>query len=170
MTLLITVVAPQAGKLADRIGSRPLVGTGLVLVAGSLVVYSRLGLHASFWSLLPAMILGGLGMPLVMTPTTAAGMASVQRDKAGVGSAVLNSSRQVGGSLGIAAMGAIVASRTASSLRHGHSRPEAFVHGLHGGLELAALIALVGAVIGVATIRKVHHPEEPPAQLVEAAG
>ena len=66
-----------------------------------------------------------------MTPTTAAAMSAVRRDKAGVGSAVLNSMRQVGGSLGIALMGTIIASRTASSLKLGDPQPVAFVHGLH---------------------------------------
>src|SRR4051794_39859697 len=110
MTVLIIVVAPQAGRLADRFGSRPFVGGGLLLVAFSLLLFSRLSEDSTFWTLLPAMVLGGVGMAATMTPTTAAAMGSVQRDKAGVGSAVLNSSRQVGGSLGIAVMGAIVAS------------------------------------------------------------
>ena len=86
-------------------------------------------MHATFWGLLPAMLLGGVGMSAAMAPTTAAAMASVRPDKAGVGSAVLNSMRQVGGSLGIAIMGAIVASGISSSLASGHSRPEAFVDG-----------------------------------------
>ena len=55
------------------------------------------------------MLLGGVGMAAMMAPVTATAMGSVPRDKAGVGSAVLNSMRQVGGSLGIAVMGAIVA-------------------------------------------------------------
>ena len=61
------------------------------------------------------MVSAASGMALAMTPTTAAAMGSVPVDKAGVGSAVLNSSRQVGGSLGIAIMGAIVAARRASA-------------------------------------------------------
>ena len=65
--------------------------------------------NTTFWGLLPAMLLGGVGMSAAMAPTTAAAMQSVSPDKAGVGSAVLNSMRQVGGSLGIAIMGAIVA-------------------------------------------------------------
>jgi len=168
MTLLITVVAPQAGKFADRIGSRPLVAVGLTLVAGSLVIYSRLGTHTTFWNLLPAMLLGGLGMPMTMTPTTAAAMSSVARDKAGVGSAVLNSARQVGGSIGIALMGAIVASGTTAALHAGDNRRVAFVHGLHNGLLVAAVIAFCGALVGFATIRK-HQHAEPAAELAEAA-
>jgi hypothetical protein len=109
-------------------------------------------------------------MALTMTPTTAAAMGSVSRDKAGVGSAVLNSMRQVGGSLGIAVVGTIVASQAASSLNAGNSQQVAFVHGLHSALEVAALIALAGAGLAVATIRKVEHPEPAGAQsFAEAA-
>jgi sugar phosphate permease len=114
-----------------------------------------------------------------MTPTTAAAMGAVQRDKAGVGSAVLNSARQVGGSLGIAITGAIVASGISSGLAAGDSRPDAFVNGLHNGLLVAAAIALVGSLVGFATVRKQPHhfesdaapadraDEAVPAELVE---
>jgi EmrB/QacA subfamily drug resistance transporter len=169
-TLLIILIAPQAGRLSDRIGPRPLVSSGMVLLAGSLVVFSRLGVSASFWELLPGMLLGGLGMSIAMAPTTAAAMSSVRPDKAGVGSAVLNSMRQVGGSLGIAVMGAIVAAGVSSSLAAGHSRPEAFVTGFHHAVAVAAGIAFLGGVIAFATLGHVRprkHAEE--ARLVEAA-
>ena len=109
MATLIILIAPIAGKLSDRIGSRWLMGGGMTLLGVSLLLYQRVGLHSDFWTLLPAMILGGVGMALTMSPMTSAAMASVPVDKAGVGSGVLNSFRQVGGSLGIALMGAILA-------------------------------------------------------------
>jgi hypothetical protein len=86
-------------------------------------------------------------------------MSSVPVDKAGVGSAVLNSMRQVGGSLGIAVMGAIVASTTASSLKAGYSQSESFLRGFHDGLRVASIIALAGALVATAAIRKVEHHE-----------
>jgi EmrB/QacA subfamily drug resistance transporter len=169
MTLLIILVAPTAGRLSDRIGSRGLIGGGMLLLSISLVLFSRLDVHSGFWDLLPAMIVGGFGMASAMTPTTAAAMAAVRPDKAGVASAVLNSMRQVGGSLGIAVMGAIVAAGLDSSLRAGDPRPVAFTHGLHSGLEVAALIALAGSVIAFATVRKVRHEEPVEQPLMEAA-
>jgi EmrB/QacA subfamily drug resistance transporter len=169
MTVLIILIAPVAGRFSDRVGSRGLTGSGMFLLAISLFLFSRLGVHSSFWGLLPGMLTGGTGMALTMTPTTAAAMASVQADKAGVGSAVLNSMRQVGGSLGIAVMGAIVAAGTTSGLNAGHTRPVAFTHGLQGGLEVAALIALAGSLVAVATVRKAHHPETSPATAVAEA-
>ena len=158
-TILIAVLAPLVGRVVDRVGSRWLTGAGMTLLSLSLVVYSRLGTGSSYWDILPGLVLMGIGMALVMTPTTTAAMSSVPRDQAGVGSAVLNSMRQVGGSLGIAVTGAIVAHVTSTSLAAGDSRPEAFVHGFQRGLEIAALIALAGAVVAVATMRT-HRPRE----------
>jgi len=160
-TVLIILLAPQAGRLSDRFGPRPFVSAGMVIVAASMFVFSRFGVHATYWDLLPGMLLGGLGMGIAMAPTTAAAMHSVRPEKAGVGSAVLNSMRQVGGSLGIAIMGAIVASGISSSLASGNPRPVAFVNGYHHAIEISSLIALAGAAIAAATLRHVpHHAQQ----------
>jgi MFS family permease len=155
MTCLIILVAPQAGRLSDRIGSRWLMGFGMVLLTASLLVFSTLDVGSTFWNILPGLLVGGFGMALVMTPTTAAAMGSVPVDKAGVGSAVINSMRQIGGSLGIAVMGAVVATEV-----HGRPHdPEAFVTGYHHALYVGAGISLVGAVLAVLTVRHVRHPQ-----------
>jgi MFS family permease len=155
-TLLIILIAPQAGQLSDRVGPRPLVAGGMVLLTGSLVLFGRMGLNESFWGLLPAMVLGGVGMASAMAPVTAAAMSSVRPDKAGVGSAVLNSMRQVGGSMGIAIMGAIVAASATAGRR---PDPAAFLNGFHHALYVAAALAFLGAVIAALTLRRIHHPE-----------
>jgi predicted MFS family arabinose efflux permease len=152
MTCLIIVIAPRAGKLSDHYGSRWLVGGGMTLLTLMLLYYSTLGANETFWALLPGLILGGFGMGLTMTPTTAAAMGAVPVDKAGVGSAVLNSGRQVGGSLGIAVMGAIVAAG-AGTVR----TPEAYLSGFHDALRVAAVLAFSGAIVATAAIRKLPH-------------
>ncbi|HEY3807667.1 MAG TPA: MFS transporter [Kofleriaceae bacterium] len=159
MTVLIILIAPNAGRLTDRFGSRWFVGGGMALLSVMLLYYTVLGANVSFWRLLPGLLLGGLGMGLTMTPVTAAAMSSVPIDKAGVGSAVLNSMRQVGGSLGIAVMGAIVASTTASSLRAGDTARIAFLHGFHDALRVGAAIAFAGAIVATLAIRS--HAGEP---------
>jgi EmrB/QacA subfamily drug resistance transporter len=156
MTLLIVLVAPVAGRLSDRVGSRWLVGTGMSLVGVSLLLFARLDEHSNFWSLLPAMIVGGIGMALSMSPTTAAAMGSVPLDKAGVGSAVLNSMRQVGGSMGIAVMGAIIASYGEPG--RGPAGVSNFIDGLHAALLVSAAIAFAASIVAVATIRR-YRPE-----------
>jgi EmrB/QacA subfamily drug resistance transporter len=166
MTILIVLVAPIAGKLSDRVGSRWLMGTGMIFVSASLLIFSRLGLDSSYWSIFPGLIIGGLGMALTMTPTTAAAMGSVAVDKAGVGSAVLNSMRQVGGSLGIALMGAIVVSYVSVPARSPQALPQ-FVDGLQHALLVAAAIAFVSAIVAVSLVRQVRHAPE--TTLAEAA-
>jgi EmrB/QacA subfamily drug resistance transporter len=163
-TLLIIVLAPPMGRLSDRIGPRPLVTGGMFVLAASLVVFARLGTDATFWNLLPGMVLGGIGMSMAMAPVTAAAMHAVPRDKAGVGSAVLNSARQVGGSLGIAVMGAIVAAGVSSATAAGDSAPSAFVNGFHHALEVAAGIAFLGGVLAALTLSKGGRQLEPSAE------
>jgi EmrB/QacA subfamily drug resistance transporter len=157
MTLLIILIAPRAGALTDRVGSRWLVGFGMALLAVMLFYYSQLGANESFWAILPGLLIGGVGMGSTMTPVTAAAMSAVAVDKAGIGSAVLNSSRQVGGSLGIAVMGAIVASGTD------------FLTGFHDALRVGALLCLVGAAVAVLAVRKIEHPHHAPEVAVDAA-
>jgi EmrB/QacA subfamily drug resistance transporter len=148
LTGLIIFVAPLAGRLSDRLGSRWLLTGGMALLAVQLLYFSRLGVHESFWSLVPGMLLGGAGMGAAMAPATAAGLSGVPVDKAGIGAAVLNSSRQLGGSIGIALMGAIMAHEIG-----GRSTPAAFVHGLSVALEVAAAIAVAGAIAAAALVR-----------------
>jgi EmrB/QacA subfamily drug resistance transporter len=158
MTVLIVLVAPIAGKFSDRVGSRWLMGGGMILVATCLLLFAQLDQDSTFWNVLPGMIVGGLGMALAMTPTTAAAMGSVPTDKAGVGSAVLNSMRQVGGSMGIAVMGAIVTA-SVTLPRGDPGSPAQFIDGLHQALYVASGVALAAAVVAVLTVRKYRHAE-----------
>jgi EmrB/QacA subfamily drug resistance transporter len=163
MTILIMLVAPIAGKASDRLGSQWLMTVGMVLVGLQLLYLSRLGIDETFWDLLPGLLVGGAGMALVMTPSAAAAVRSVPVDKAGVGSAVLNACRQVGGSLGIALIGAIMAAEIGD-----RRSPEAFVDGFSTALLVAALIAFAGAAVALATVRT-HRTAREPAPAVEAA-
>jgi EmrB/QacA subfamily drug resistance transporter len=159
LTVLIILVAPAAGKLSDRIGPRWLMGGGMTLLAASLLLFGTLGVAASWWDIVPGLVVGGLGMAITMAPTTAAAMASVPVDKAGVGSAVINSMRQVGGSLGIAIMGALLA--TSVSVAPLDPRyPAEFVPGYHRALHVGAAILLAGAVIAVVTVRELRPAEQ----------
>ncbi len=157
MTILIILVAPRAGALTDKVGSRWLVGGGMTLLSLMLLYYSNLGAHESFYALLPGLLLGGLGMGMTMTPVTAAAMSAVAVDKAGIGSAVLNSARQVGGSLGIAVMGAVVASASD------------YLTGFHDALRIGSALCIAGAAVAVVAIRKIEHAHPVAQPVAEAA-
>jgi EmrB/QacA subfamily drug resistance transporter len=148
MTLMIILLAPVAGRTSDRIGSRVPMTAGMILVGIHLLLFSRLGANTDFWDLMPALALGGIGMALTMTPSAAAATRAVPVDKAGVGAAVLNAFRQVGGSLGIATMGAIMAARIGDP-----PTTTGFLDGFQRALEVAAVIAFVGAIVAFVLVR-----------------
>ena len=97
---------------------------------------------------------------MTMTPSAAAATRSVPVDKAGVGSAVLNSARQVGGTMGIAIMGAIIAAEAG-----GERTPDAFMRGFEMSLLVAAGIAVLGAIVAFVLVR----PHEGTTQRAERA-
>jgi MFS family permease len=152
MTILIILIAPIAGKQSDRIGGRWLMGGGMTLLGISLLLYQRAGVDTGFLTLLPSMILGGVGMAMTMSPMTSVAMGSVPVDKAGVGSGVLNSFRQVGGALGIAIIGAIVASYATESPQSAVGKQN-YVDGLHAALLVSAGITLAAAIVAIALVR-----------------
>jgi len=108
-TVLIIIMGPLAGRLTDRVGPRPLMTLGLVVVAAALGIQSRLTVHTGYSLLFPGFVLMGLGMGLVMSPMSTAAMNSVDRTKAGAASGLLAMIRMVGSTFGVAVMGALVA-------------------------------------------------------------
>jgi len=160
MTVLIILIAPIAGKASDRFGSRWLMTIGMVLLGVQLLYFSQLTTTSDFWNLLPGFILGGFGMAMAMTPTAAAATRAVPVHKSGVGSAVLNAMRQVGGSVGIALMGAIVANQAS-----GRPGVEGFMAGFERALIVAAVIAFVGSIVAFALVRQETEQAAAPVEL-----
>jgi EmrB/QacA subfamily drug resistance transporter len=168
-TMLIVVLAPIAGKLSDKVGSRWLMSFGMTVVAGSCAWLSTLGVHSTFWHMLPGFIMGGVGMSFTMTPMSAAAMGAAPVAKAGVASGVLNTFRQVGAAIGIALAGAILANRAHAAATAGADPAHAFVHGLDYALRVSAAICLGAAAAAALLVRKYRHAEADHPQLAEAA-
>jgi len=174
-TAVIILVGPIAGRLTDRIGPKPLMTAGLLTVSASLFWQGHLTTDTSYGFLVGAFILMGLGMGLVMSPMSTAAMNAVEPSKAGVASGILSMSRMVGGTFGVAAMGALVSalgktriddllpnvpestrSKLADSLGAGGARvggdvgaavSDAYVYALNNGLRIAAVVSAVGALL-----------------------
>jgi EmrB/QacA subfamily drug resistance transporter len=116
-TALVIVMGPLAGRLADRVGPRPLMTLGLLLVSGALFWMSHLTISSAYaTTLLPGFMLMGIGIGLVMSPMSTAAMNSVEQTKAGVASGILSQNRMVGGTFGVAVTGALVSSLGASKI------------------------------------------------------
>ncbi|WP_231591329.1 MFS transporter [Saccharothrix sp. ST-888] len=102
------VFAPRARLVVDRFGVRATCAGGMALIAIGFLGYLLLGLTTSIWVLVVLGFVMGAGMAHVMPPVTVAIMGSLPREKAGAGSAINNTFRQVGGSLGVAVLGAVL--------------------------------------------------------------
>jgi EmrB/QacA subfamily drug resistance transporter len=148
VALVLMVVAPLSARLVERLGTKLIVAAGLVTVSLSLVVLSFATVTSGYGPVLASILLMGVGMGMTMAPATESIMGSLPRAKAGVGSAVNDTTRQVGGALGVAILGSLLASSYASSL--GDAVPAAAkasvgaaldVAGRLGGAEGAALAA-----------------------------
>ncbi|HYF11924.1 MAG TPA: MFS transporter [Actinomycetota bacterium] len=116
MTMMIIVTAPNAGRYAQRHGSRIPMTYGLVLAGSGLLALSSLDVQTSYLLMLPVFMVMGHGMGATMAPMTAAVMNAVGHERAGLGSAMTNTSREVGGVFGIALLGTILTTRLRSAI------------------------------------------------------
>jgi EmrB/QacA subfamily drug resistance transporter len=103
------IMAPRSPALVRRFGAKAVVSTGLLLVTVALVSYQLLAISTPIWVLAVAFFIQGAGMGLVMPPSTEAVMSVVPRERAGAGSALTNTARQVSGALGVAVLGSVLA-------------------------------------------------------------
>jgi EmrB/QacA subfamily drug resistance transporter len=107
---VMMVMAPLSARAVERIGTKVVVATGMTVAAVGLVMASRLTVGASYPEVLASLVVLSAGLALVMAPATESIMGSLPRTKAGVGSAVNDTTRQVGGALGVAVMGSVMSS------------------------------------------------------------
>ncbi|MFF7484080.1 MFS transporter [Streptomyces luteogriseus] len=162
------LVAPIAGILADRVGGRPVVATGLFLQAlglGYMAVVATA--DASYGSQLPALIVSGIGMALYFAPASHLVMSSVRPSEQGIASGANNALREVGGALGIAVMASIFAAQG------GYETGQTFVDGMRPALVTgSAVVALAGiAALLIPTRRRTERQTRPgePAPVLETA-
>jgi EmrB/QacA subfamily drug resistance transporter len=158
-TLVIAVVAPLSGRLSDKFGPVWPMGAGLAILSVSMFLFSGIDVSTTYSGLLVPFILMGLGIALVMSPMSTAAMNAVSVQKAGVASGVLQMARMVGGTVGVAATGAIFQSQLGAGFDPAAlvAAPEAaravFVDALSSAMLLSAVVAVLGFVVAVTTLR-----------------
>jgi EmrB/QacA subfamily drug resistance transporter len=135
IALVLMVAAPLSARLVERVGTKIVVAMGLAIVSVALVVLSFATVTSGYGPVLASLLVMGVGMGMTMAPATESIMGSLPRHKAGVGSAVNDTTRQVGGALGVAILGSLLASTYAASL--GASVPAAAKASVGAALDLA---------------------------------
>ncbi len=156
-TLIIAAGAQVTARLVTRMGPRPLILIGILVGAAGMVWLTRITPHSTFAAdLLPPFVLIGLGMGLTVTPVAVAGTAGVPRTDAGLASGLLNTSRTVGASIGLAALATVAANRTTRVLTGVAPSRERTAAALTNGYSLAisvsSVVLVVAAVVAMATL------------------
>src|SRR3954471_6426449 len=150
LSLVSFFAAPAAGRLSARVPIRALIGGGLALNAIAMWSMARVSTSSHWTVLLPGFLLGGVGIGMVNAPLAATAVSTVRVERAGMASGINNTFRQIGIATGIAALGAIFASKTGGR----HASQAAFVRGRHDILLVGAATAAVGAVLAAALVRR----------------
>jgi EmrB/QacA subfamily drug resistance transporter len=139
----VMVVAPLSSKLVDRFGTKGVVAAGLLLFTAGMVVVAGTSIGSGYDRVLVTMLLLGGGLALAQPPATEAIMGSLPRAKAGVGSAVNDTTRELGGALGVAIIGSTLSSVYASGIgdRLGRATPSSTVVAAKNSVGAALVVA-----------------------------
>ena len=172
MTLVIMLVASRAGKLVSHFGVRPVLGGGLVMLTGGMLLLAKIGSSGSpiVYIMLPG-LLTAAGIAMSIVPSTIAATQGAKEGQAGLASGLVNTSRQVGGGLGLAILVTLATSRSSHLIGAGHGVAQSLTDGFRlayligGGLAAAAALVTftalpkpdgvtlpVGATPGVAVV------------------
>jgi hypothetical protein len=136
------LIAPQSARLTERFGTRKTVSAGLGIVAVGLTLLSTVGVDSGYGLIALSLVTAATGMSFSMPPATTTIMSSLPRAKAGVGSAVNDTTRELGGALGVAVLGSIAASRYTATLLGALERvPERAAHAATSSVGAALQIA-----------------------------
>jgi EmrB/QacA subfamily drug resistance transporter len=158
IAIAVTVVAVSnvAQSLTTRLGARPVLTTGLLLTAAAAALYARMPADGHYVrDVLPGLIVGGAGLALSFVPATIASLAGVRPADAGVASGLINTSRQIGGSIGLAVLTTVAATAT-SHYADSRAVPAisgpALAHGFQVAFYTVLGLAFVGAVVAAAFV------------------
>jgi MFS family permease len=152
-----------AAQLVTRIGVKPVLVAGMTFLTAGLIFFTQVSVDGSYVSdLLPGFLLIGVGIGFSFVPITIAALAGVEPAEAGLASGLINTSQQVGGALGIAALSTIATSRTDDAVSAGTALPSALVDGFTGAFVAGAIIAGAGIIAALTLIRRdeLEQPQE----------
>ena len=156
MTITIMVVMVGfTGKFVAKYGFKSNLLAGLISLVVSLIIFSTVSTRGTFLTtVLPASLLGALGMSLAYIPGTMAAMSGARPEETGLASGIVNTSYQVGSALGLAIIAVLAATTTKASLSAGMAEPEALNDGFKMAFLSAAIICGTGLLIAAFKIKQ----------------
>jgi EmrB/QacA subfamily drug resistance transporter len=144
------LAAGVAQALTTKVGPKPVIAVGLVLLAGGMIWYSQIPVHGSYASdLLPGYLMVGVGIAFAFVPVSIAALAGVAEREAGLASGLINTSQQIGGAIGVAVASTIFTTHFKSLTADGKPLPNALTGGYawaFWGLAVFAVLALIAAL------------------------
>jgi EmrB/QacA subfamily drug resistance transporter len=144
-----------AAQLVTRIGVKPVLLIGMTTLTAGLVYFTQVSVGGSYLGdLLPGFLLIAVGIGFSFVPISIAALAGVQPAEAGLASGLINTSQQIGGALGIAALSTIATSRTDDALASGSTQAAALVDGFQGAFFAGVIIAALGIVATLVLVRR----------------
>ena len=147
--------ANVAAALVNRVGVRPLIATGMALLAVGMMLFAQVEVGGSYATdLLPGFLIVALGMALCFVPISIAALAGVRQAEAGIASGLINTTQQIGGAVGIALLSTLAISRSEDEVASGAPLPEAMTSGFQLAFWVGAGIALAGVVAALVLIRQ----------------
>ncbi len=143
-----------AAQLVTRVGVKPVLVLGMSMLTAGLVYFTQVSVGGSYLGdLLPGFLLIGVGIGFSYVPISIAALAGVQASEAGLASGLINTSQQIGGALGIAALSTIATSQTSNAVASGSALPSALVDGFSAAFIAGVVIAGLGVAAALALIR-----------------
>ena len=143
-----------AAQLVTRIGVKPVLIVGMTALTAGLVLFTQVSVGGSYVTdLLPGFLLVGVGLGFSFVPISIAALAGVQPAEAGLASGLINTSQQIGGALGIAALSSIATSTTGDQLATGTVPAFALTNGFQDAFVAGALVAFVGILVSIFVVR-----------------
>jgi EmrB/QacA subfamily drug resistance transporter len=152
-----------AAQLVNRVGVKPVLIIGMTALTAGLVYFTQVSVGGSYWTdLLPGLLVIGVGLGFSFVPISIAALAGVQPAEAGLASGLFNTTQQIGGALGIAALSAIATSTTTSDLSSGTTPAFALTNGFQDAFIAGAIIAFVGVLVSIFVVSRRDLTEEVP--------
>src|SRR3954467_13112748 len=150
LSLTVITSSALASRVVDRFTPKRVLVGGLLVATVGFTLFTRLQGHGDYASrVLPAMVVMGVGLGMSFVPITIAATSGVAREDSGLASGLLNTTQQVGGSLGLAVLSAVSTSRITSALHGGSTVPAALTHGFTAAFTVSAILCAVAAVVAM---------------------